>query len=255
MPDDPENRSPEGFDTFPTTRWTLVGRAGGEGDAANRDALGELLVRYMPALRAHLTGRHGVDGHTADDLIQGFISSKILERDLFARADRGRGRLRSLLLTALDRYAISEARRQTTRKRAEPGARRIDANVSEGVPGPGLAPDQVFDLVWARQVIAEALEMMRGECDRMGRLDLWGVFESRVAAPLLDAAEPIGYASLVERYGFESPSQASNALVTSKRLFARVLRAVVSRYAGGDEDVDAEIRDLINCLARCHGRP
>ena len=43
-------------DRFPTTHWTLVGRAGdGTSEGAVAAALSELLTRYRPALRAQWT--------------------------------------------------------------------------------------------------------------------------------------------------------------------------------------------------------
>jgi hypothetical protein len=46
-----------------------------------------------------------------------------------------------------------------------------------------------------------------------------------------------------------SPEQASNVLITAKRMFARALRSVVAKYADAG-DVETEIRDLKSILAR-----
>jgi hypothetical protein len=45
---------PAGLGRFPTTHWSLVARAGQDGGDARREALDQLLRRYLPALRAHL---------------------------------------------------------------------------------------------------------------------------------------------------------------------------------------------------------
>ena len=54
-------RGPLDSKSFPTTSWTLVGRAVADAadPAALRQALTELLNRYLPALRAHLSIRDG----------------------------------------------------------------------------------------------------------------------------------------------------------------------------------------------------
>src|SRR5437762_6995431 len=91
---------------FPETSWTEVERAGAEGADGPRDALGGLLRRYMPALRARLVIEKGIQADAAGDLLNGFLADKVLERDLVARADRSRGRFRTFLLTALDRYVV-----------------------------------------------------------------------------------------------------------------------------------------------------
>src|SRR4051812_20544046 len=86
---------------FPTTHWSVVRTAAGNSEGPSHRALGELLTRYLPALKAHLCiGRH-LAGDEADDLLQGFVASKVLEQELFAGADSQRGRLRTFLLNVL----------------------------------------------------------------------------------------------------------------------------------------------------------
>jgi hypothetical protein len=57
---------------------------------------------------------------------------------------------------------------------------------------------------------------------------------------------------LAERFGFRSPEQASNALVTAKRQFERTLRAVIAgtERTLTDEEIDAEIAELCATLQR-----
>src|SRR4051812_38640775 len=97
---------PEGLATasgFPMTQWSLVARAG-QPPAEARAALDVLLRRYAPALRAHLLldRRMSGDRSKAEDVLQGFVADKVLERNLIALADRERGRFRTFLLAALD---------------------------------------------------------------------------------------------------------------------------------------------------------
>lgn len=49
---------------------------------------------------------------------------------------------------------------------------------------------------------------------------------------------------MVEQFGFPSPTAASNALVTAKRMYARILRAVVAQYADDPHEVESEIAEL-----------
>src|SRR5678815_584864 len=103
---------PSSGQEFPTTRWSLIERtqcADGAPVAAGRTAMGMVLTRYLPPLRAHLL-RRGIAADRVDDLLQGFIADKVLERDLLATADRERGRFRSFLITALNNYAANQLR-------------------------------------------------------------------------------------------------------------------------------------------------
>ncbi|HUI06908.1 MAG TPA: hypothetical protein VL486_07860 [Verrucomicrobiae bacterium] len=209
----------------------------------------ELLSRYRPALKAHLVLKKKIPSAQADDLIQGFISTKVLDGGLVSRADPGKGRFRTILLTALDHYVISVVRRDSAKKRLpEQGFVSID-DVSDqfgAVPPP---PDP-FDVAWAHEIIVEALERVKAECTTSGRPAYWSVFDCRVVAPILDGVEPLPYERVVQRFGFKSPTEASNALVTAKRMFVRALHAVVAEYAGDTGGIDREIEELRAILSR-----
>jgi RNA polymerase sigma-70 factor (ECF subfamily) len=232
---------------FPTTQWSLVDRAGRDDAQARRQALGKLVTRYLPALRAHLVYGKRLSPDDADDLLQEFLVGKVLERDLIARANRDLGRFRTFLLTALDRFRIDRLRRDHARRRA-PGGARVDLD-----RGPDALPastSDAFDVAWARRVIDESLARMRAECEASGRPEVWAVFQCRLLDPITEGCEPVGYETLIERFGFRSPSQASNVLITAKRAFARALRSVVGEYTRDQAEVELEIHELIDTLGR-----
>jgi len=240
---------------FPTTHWSLIGRVRDAQDSARRDALNQLLTRYWPALKAHLVVKKRIDPNEADDLVQGFIANRVLEHNLMATADAGRGRFRSLLATALDNYVTSQMRMRSAAKREAERAVSLDQEAYEQAAVAAGALHDAFDVAWAREVLAEILRQMQAECQRSGRPDVWGVFEARVLGPILQGAEPLAYEPLLARFGFRSPTDASNALVTAKRMFGRLLREVVREYAVDEDDVDAEIRELQEILSQGVSQP
>ena len=101
---------------------------------------------------------------------------------------------------------------------------------------------------WARTVLAQTVARMEAACQAKGCLDRWAVFKARLLDPMLDGAETPTYEELVARLGFRSPAEASNALITAKRQFDRLLHEVVAEYAGPDADVEAELRELHRAL-------
>ncbi|MBN2292491.1 MAG: sigma-70 family RNA polymerase sigma factor [Pirellulales bacterium] len=230
---------------FPTTHWTLVGQAG----KAGSEALGRLLGRYLPALVAHLVHGKRIAPEEAEDLVQDFVAGKVLEKNLISRANPDLGKFRTLLLTSLDRFLIDQIRAKNAKVRS-PGDGQIVA-LGEGEAMLEASPrnSDSFELAWARRVLAETIERMRDECNRSERMDVWNVFDARLFGPVLRGSEPMDYDELVERFGLTSPSQAANLLVTAKRMFARVLRAVVAEYASNDEEIEAEIAELKSILA------
>ena len=238
---------------FPTTSWSLVALAARSGEPNAREALGQLLECYLPALRAHLVYSKRLTPERADDLIQDFITGKVLERDLIARADRELGKFRTYLLTALDRFLINRIRDAAAKKRATGEGAQALGDHAEDLASPA-EPSTAYDLAWARSVLGEVLQRMRTHCADTGRADVWGVFEARVVTPILQGDAPASYEQLIEQFGFQSPSQATNVLATGKRMYARILRSVVGEYARDDREIDEEIGELRRILASSKSR-
>lgn len=240
--------NPQPMGAFPTTHWSLVACAGGGDIVSQRTALIQLLTRYMPALRLHLVARKRMDPHRAEDMLQGFLASKLIEQGIIERAERERGKFRTFLLTALDRFFVSETRKEKAHKRG--GQSTVPLGEESDIAQVRGQPDDRFEVAWARELLAEAIRRTQDECKASGRQDVWGVFDTRVLGPLLHDAPPLGYEDLVKRFGLTSPSQASNLLVTGKRMFARILRSLVAEYAREDADIDEEIAELTEILSK-----
>ncbi len=226
----------------------MVRRAGCPEADQRRSALSSLLERYLPVLRFHLMSRGRVPRHQVDDLLQEFLLSKIIESEIIAKADQGRGRFRSFLITAMDRFAMNCLRDQRAVKR------QLDRSSSlEAAPDPvdrASSPADQFDLAWARQVLGQAVRRMQLECKRSARADVWQVFRARVLEPTIRGSDPVTYSELVRRFNLESPTKASNILVTANRMFARVLRTVIGTYERDERDINEEIQDLLRILGR-----
>ena len=232
-----------GSSPFPTTHWTQIGLAGGS-DVAAAVALARVLARYAPAMRAHLVRRKGLREQDAEDCVQSFVAVKFLEQNLVAQARKERGKFRTFVLTALDRFLVSEHRREAAAKR---GGQATVVPFEPTLGHDGVVDDP-FEVDWAEQVVRAAVSQMKERCHQMGRPDIWGVFEARVVRPTLESAQPLEYADLVKSFGFRSPDQASNILMTAKRMFLRVLREIVGEYAASEEEIEAEIGELMAAL-------
>jgi RNA polymerase sigma-70 factor (ECF subfamily) len=236
---------------FPTTHWSLVGRASVSRtpDAAGRVALTELLRIYLPALNAHLTGPMRMDPHRADDLLQGFLTDKVVEQNMIALADPKRGRFRTFLLTALERFIVDVHRHDSARKRS-PRSKLLDVDENADQLAAGGNPSDTFDRAWAGEVLAEVMRRMRLECESDERSHLWAVFEARMLLPITDGTPPESHDELARRLKLDSPTQSANALGSAKRVFTRTFRSVVGEYAANESEVDAEIRELWEIFSR-----
>ena len=102
-------------EAFLTTHWTLIQDIKSDKDK-DRALMGLMLERYWKPIYCYLR-RKGYDNESAKDLTQGFLHKVVLDRDLVHKADKIRGRFRTLLLTALNRYLVNVKESETTRTR------------------------------------------------------------------------------------------------------------------------------------------
>ena len=237
--------------SFPKTRWSLIGRAAGPVTAISQAALGELVVRYIPALRAHLILARRISPDAADDLLQEFLTSKVLEQGLFGQALPGKGKFRTFLLAAMGNFLIDAHRAARAKKRtADGGTVPIHGENAPDTPDPRVEePSAAFEAAWARQVMDRAATLMQQQCEADKKTGVWSVFEARLLAPWRDGSAPVEYEALIKTLGADSTEQVSNLLVTAKRTFNRSLRAAIAEYAG-DNHVDQEIYELREALGR-----
>lgn len=232
---------------FPTTRWTLVERAADHDESTKREALQELLYIYLPAIRNHLNFRKSFLPEEVDDLIQGFVTDQMIERNLLAKVDQKKGKFRSYLLTALKNFIINHVRHQSRRVPQNEPVAHLE-NVAE--PACDSLQEHALDVEWARTVLYQALSEMKDECRASGKDVIWKIFEYRLLRPLLNGEQTPNYATIVERFRLKSSIQAANLLVTAKRTFARMLRTTVKQYARDAEDIEDEIEDLKQLLSQ-----
>jgi len=229
--------------SFPTTRWSLLARAGNKELAAEarKAELAEFLRIYMPALRDFLIRSRRIEAQEADELTQAFVTEQILQRDLLAKAKPAAGKFRGFLCVSLKNFATSVHRRSV----------RGPSPVSlDQAPEPAWldTPDTEFARLWARRVVAESLRRMQAKCAAGGEDKLWRLFHGRVVAPLYEDSPATGYTELIRELDLPSPTVAANLLVKAKRWYQSALREVIGEYTSGERDSDEEIRQLWRCL-------
>jgi RNA polymerase sigma-70 factor (ECF subfamily) len=229
--------TPGEHDVSANTSWATV-RAAGDERSPDRDAaLSRLLIRYQPVLRAQLAVKWQLSPDQVDDLVQSFIQEKILERNLLAMADPQKGKFRTFLLTALDRFVIDSSRKES---RLPTGGQPLAGPAAESAP-------DVFDVAWAMQVLVESVRRMQAECTRKQRADLWGVFEGRTLVPLCGGS-PTPYKVLANRYGLASEKQAANRHAIAEAMFRRNLQQTLAEYA--DDEIESEVEEFRALFSR-----
>ena len=217
---------------------------------AARDRYGRPEVAYAPAPTPQLKSVPMAVVRPGLVLFEIGGATESVAKEAFRLASAKQGRFRSFFMKTFCNFVASQLRRQQARKRAPDhrAAERVEDHPE--LVAPDSAQKDAFDALWARQVLSAALERMRRECEAQGRTTLWRLFETRILAPLLDGETPIPYGILVRRFGLRSPSEASNLLITARRMFVRNLKAVVGETVADDRCVDAEILALKRALSK-----
>jgi hypothetical protein len=224
---------------FPRTDWAELAQAA-EADEARLDRLIRL---YWPPLRIFLASSFPSLKDQWDVLLQEFAEDKILKKGWLQRADRGRGQFRDFLKTSLRHFVLDRLDRAEV-KRAPVSLDELQMEL----PGPEALAEE-FDLTWVRTVLAETLRRMEADCknpsaDQPRRSQIWEMFRVRLLEPILNDAPQPPYDELIERFGLKSPTDASNMLLTAKRIFKAHLTRVIKDYAEQDAATAAEIQAL-----------
>jgi RNA polymerase sigma-70 factor (ECF subfamily) len=235
---------------FATTRWSLVARASDDAPdtTARRDALAGLCEAYWLPLYAFIRWQ-GYSQIDAEDLIQGFFT-RLIEKNDFADADPARGRFRTFLLASLRHYMANERDRQQTRKRGgDVQIVSIDVLAAEArlgiAPSHRKTPEREFDRQWALAVLEQALADLRGEYEGRGRGKL---FEA--ISPLLTGIsdEDASRANATQRAGL-SPGAVKVALHRLRSRYRGAIRRLVNETCADDNEVEAELRHLLDALS------
>jgi RNA polymerase sigma-70 factor (ECF subfamily) len=232
---------------FVSTRWSVVLAAADRSSPDSRDALDTLCRIYWYPVYA-FTRRQGASAHEAEDLTQEFFA-RLLEKDYLEGVAPEKGRFRSFLLVCLRRFLANERDRARAAKRG--GGRRplsIDLADAEGryrlEPGHQLTPERIFDRRWALALLEQVLNTLERELEASGKGRLFDRLKvylaaQRSAPPYAEAAQELGM----------TEGAVKVAVHRLRQRYRRLLRAEVARTVGDADDVDEEIRRLLEAVS------
>lgn len=232
-------------DIFLTTHWSLIEKAGDEGDR-DKILIALLLENYWKPAYCYL--RHkGYSNEDAKDLTQGFFHEVVLDRNLVQRADQAKGRFRSFLLHALNQYLINERDKRRAKKRIPQGKLVSLDNVDPPTLPQGIDKwnsEDVYNYAWLSALLDRVLTEVEKSCLAKGMELHWQVFHERVARPTLDNLPAPSLADVCNRYDIQDPSKASNMILTVKRRFQAVLRQHVRSTVISEGRISEEVREI-----------
>jgi RNA polymerase sigma-70 factor (ECF subfamily) len=232
---------------FVTTHWSIVLTATRD-TARARDALARLCQTYWYPLYAYVR-RRGYNPHDAQDLTQEFFA-RLFEHNWLAQADRGRGRFRTFLLTALSHFLANEWHKARAQKRGG-GVQMVplqfdDAENRYGKePADPLTPEQCYERRWAVALLDRVLERLRTEHVDEGKIEFFDTLKPCLVGD--SDAQP--YVVLASKLGL-TEGAVKVAVHRLRQRYRRLLREEISNTVAAPDEVADEMRYLMTVLAR-----
>ena len=232
-------------EAFLTTHWSLIEDIKSKEDQ-NRALLGLLLGKYWKPVYCYLR-RKGYNNEESKDLTQEFFYEAVFGRGLIEKADESKGRFRSFVLIALNRFLINIKYKETAQKRI-PKDKLVPLNGVDSLEWPQmvetLAPEDSFNYAWVSSLLEDVLEDVEAKCHSDSKGVHWQVFCDRILQPIIDGTDPPPLKNICERYGIRDEAQASNMIVTVRRRFQAALKKQLRDSVVSDKQVSGELEEI-----------
>jgi len=234
--------------TFLPTHWTVVLEAAQPGAADAIESFGRLYQDYWRPLYAFVR-RRGYTVEDAEDITQGFFA-RILAKQSLEGIQRDGGRFRSFLLAGLVHYLANEWDRARAQKRGG-GQKPLPLEIEDGEtrfvhePADAETPESQFDRHWAFVVLEQVIRRLETECQREGK----AAFFQDVRVHLQGDRQGPSHAEIAARHGM-SEGSVKVAVHRLRQRYGRLLRDEIARTVSSADEVDEELRYLIEVVGR-----
>ncbi len=244
LPEHPLSPAGEQTSRFAATDWSLVLAAGGTNADSVRPAMGRLLEAYWYPLYAFVR-RKGRNPDDAADITQEFLT-RLIERNFLSLADPTKGKFRTFLLTALERFLVDVRRRETREKRG--GGRAVlslsmldaeDRYRLEPADVEALTPEQIFERRWAITLLEQALKRLEQESAAAGRGPLFAALRPVLAGEPTDGS----YVEIAGALGMKEGAL-KTAVHRLRRRFGAILRTEIASTVAGPAEIEEEVQQL-----------
>jgi RNA polymerase sigma factor (sigma-70 family) len=214
---------------FPPTRHSAVA-AVRDGDAKERArGLETLAAVYWRPVYSYLRLRWHRPHEEAADLAQELFA-EVVEKELIARFDPSRARLRTFLRVCIDGL-VANRDRAAARQKRDDGNRPFEGANAE-------SPEALFEKEWARAVFAIALQRLRDECERAGKARHYALLERYDLA-----GDRATYADLAGEFGIPV-TDVTNHLSRTRRDLRRIVLDILRELTSSEEELREEARAL-----------
>jgi RNA polymerase sigma factor (sigma-70 family) len=224
---------------FPLTRRSAVEAMRSSDAAARARGLETVAATYWRPVYSYLRLHWRKPHEEAKDLTQDFFED-LIEKDLLARFDPAKARLRTWLRLCIDKMVSNQGRAARRQKRGG-GLSLFDFDVAreavearEGSP----SPEDEFEKEWARAVFAAALERLRHRCARKGKEQHYALLDA------YDLGDRPAYSVLAERFGI-GVTDVTNRLAWARRELRGAVFEVLRELTSSEAELREEARALL----------
>lgn len=236
---------------FRTTWWTKIADIKTSEKHKEQLIINELLALYWKPVYCYL--RHkGNNNEVAKDLTQGFFHEVVIGRSLIQQADKAKGKFRTFLLTALDRYTRDVHQKETAGKRNPTGKLfsleafdlpDIHANTHD------LTAEQGFHYAWITDLLDQVFTEVEQECLNTQKEIHWKVFSARVLDPIIHSKKASSLSDICAKLGIDNESIASNMVITVKRRLRKALERKLAKLSQSGKEIEEEINALLKIFS------
>jgi DNA-directed RNA polymerase specialized sigma24 family protein len=230
--------------SFQTTRWTMVRTAVAGDDADAPAALAAFCAGYWFPIYAYIR-RSGASSQDAEDLTQGFFA-RLLEKDILAAADPGKGKLRTFLLSCVRHFLADDRDRAHARKRGLGLVSSLDAAEAEeryaAEPVDDLSPDRLFQRRWALGLLGETHRLLGEEWAADGKGEIFTALRPFLG---FDAGPKKSYEEISAGLGVAAETLRSHVHRLRKRWRELLLAQVAATL---DDPTPENVRDELSEL-------
>ena len=232
---------------FPVTRWSVIDAVKSQDPEEHARALDTLFAAYWKPVYKYVRLRWNRPAEDAQDLTQGFFA-EVLERELLAKYDPARSKLRTYLRLCVDSFVINQEKAARRQKRGGNTAHvALDFQAAEGelvgatidaasIPSPESL-EEFFEKEWVRSLFALAVEDLRKLCSEREGERTFRLFEDYD----LSGDPEISYGKLAAEYAIPV-TDVTNALAWARREFRRIALERLREICGSDEEFRREAR-------------
>jgi RNA polymerase sigma-70 factor (ECF subfamily) len=240
-----DERSPNDA-RFRTTRWSLVQAAGEARQDESREALSELCQNYWFPVYAYFRRRTG-NAVDAQDLTQEFFAT-LLEKNYLGDARQDRGRFRTFLLTAAQRFLSKERAKSNTLKRGG-GKRLLSLDISTGEvrfaaePVDNETPERTFERRWTLSLLEIAQQRLCDEYTTGGKRQVYDLLKPH----LIGASSTERYAQVAALLG-STVGGVKTSVYRMRCRYRELLRTEIAETVADPTEIDDEIKQLFASL-------